>query len=93
MDDGYGIINKISSAAFDVYFIHSDKNMSLLLIYELLGAKLVADTPWTTAHILFVILIIWILGFCTCQIRKVLLRNSADKVLDKWHFINKEFEI
>ena len=87
------IINKISSATFDVYFVHSDKNTSFLLIYELLGAKLVSDTPWMTFHILFVILIIWGLGFCAYQIRKNLFRISVDKILDKLKFVNKEYEV
>lgn len=87
------IINKISNAAFDVYFVHSDKNTSLLLIYELLGARLVADTPWMIVHILFVIVIIWGLGWCMCQFRKQLFRFSVDRILDKVNFVNKVYKI
>lgn len=87
------IINKISKATFDVYFIHSDKNTSLLLMYELLGTRLVADTPWMIVHILFVIVIIWGLGWCACQLRKQLFRVSVDKVFDKANFINKVYKI
>lgn len=87
------LINKISSVAFDVYFVHSDKNTSLLLIYNLLGAKLVADTPWITVHILFVITVVWLIGFCTCQIRKRIFKVTVDRWLDKSKLINKKLEI
>ena len=86
-------VNKISNAAFDVYFVHSDKNTSLLLIYELLGAKFVVDTPWMAAHILFVVVVVWLIGFCACQIRKWIFGVTVDRWLDKAQFVNKELEI
>ena len=86
-------INGISKAAFDVYFVHSDKNTSLLLMYELLGAKFIVDTPWIMLHVIPVILIVWLLGFCTFKVRKKLFRLSVDKLLDKVRFLNREVEI
>ena len=86
-------VNAISSAALDVYFVHSDTNTSLLLIYELLGAKFFVDTPWILIHIIFVIGAIWILGFCTCQIRTRIFALSINKLIAKVNFINKKYEI
>lgn len=87
------LVNEISSAAFDVYCVHSDKNTSLLLIYELLGAKFVADTPLIAAHILFVVVVVWLVGFCACQIRKWIFGVTVNRWLDKSQFINRELEI
>lgn len=76
-----------------MYFIHSYKNTSLLLIYELLGAKFVVDTPWMTVHVLYVIGAIWLIGLCAYQIRKGILSITIDRFLKKWKFVNKELEI
>lgn len=86
-------INKISSATFDVYFVHSDKNTSLLLIYEFLGAKFVVDTPRMAVHVLFVVVAVWLIGVCVYQIRKGIFALTVNRLLDKWKFINKELEI
>ena len=86
-------VNAISSAALDVYFVHSDTNTSLLLIYELLGAKYFVDTPWILIHMIFVIGVIWILGFCTYQIRTRIFALSINKLIAKVNFINKKYEI
>ena len=87
------LINWISGSAFDVYFVHSDKNTSLLLIYELLGAKYIVDTPWIAAHAVPVVAIVWILGICTYKIRKALFSISIDKLLDGIGIINRKIEI
>ena len=87
------LVNKISEAVFDVYFVHSDKNTSLLLIYELLGAKVVADTPWMTVHVLFIVVSIWLIGFCAYRIRKGIFTIIVERFLEKWEFVNKELEI
>lgn len=86
-------INKLSSAAFDVYFIHSDKNTSLLLMYELLGAKYVVDTPWIILHVIFVIAVVWCLGCFAYIIRRKIFAVSVDKVLDRIPFLNAKIEV
>lgn len=86
-------INKISNSAFDVYFIHSDSNTSLLLFYEILGAKFIVDTPWTIVHLIMVIVVIWIIGFCVCQIRKYVFSITFDRLFGKIGFLNKDIEI
>lgn len=86
-------INQISEGTFDVYFVHSDKNTSLLLMYELLGAKFVADTPWIMLHVIFVIIVVWILGLCAFKIRKKIFDISINRLLDKICFINRKIEI
>lgn len=87
------IINKISKATFDIYFVHSDKNTSILLIYNLLGAKYVMDSPWMIIHIIFVIVAIWVLGLATCYIRENIFSITVDKWIDKLNFLKKELEI
>lgn len=86
-------INTISKVTFDVYFVHSDKKTSLLLIYELLGAKYVADTPWIILHIILVTIVVWILGYCTFCIRTKVFETTIDRVLDGIEFINKKEKI
>lgn len=86
-------INTISKVTFDVYFVHSDKKTSLLLIYELLGAKYVADTPWIVLHIILVTIVVWILGYCIFCIRTKVFETTIDRVLDGIDFINKKEEI
>lgn len=86
-------INKISKVAFDVYFVHSDENTSLLLIYELLGARYVADTPLLALHVILVIATVWLLGYCTYQIRKRIFAVTIDKWLNRVNVINRILEI
>lgn len=86
-------INAISRATFDVYYVHSDKKTSLLLIYELLGAKYVADTPWIVVHVIIVTVIVWILGYFTFQIRTRIFAFTVDKIINKIDFINRKQEI
>lgn len=76
------VINRISAASFDVYFVHSDINTSRLLIYHLLGAKFVTDTPWMIPHVLSVILVMWVLGFITHALRKRLFTRTVNRWLD-----------
>ena len=87
------IINQISAAAFDVYFVHSDLNTSRLLIFHLLGAKFVADTPWMIPHVVLVIFTMWILGFITYHLRKRLFAVTVDRWLDRIHWITESREI
>lgn len=87
------VVNRISEATFDVYFVHSDVNTSHLFIYELLGAKLVADTPWMILHVLLVIVAMWALGFLTYNIRKRLFSITIDRWLNKIKFIARCEEI
>lgn len=86
-------LNQISEATFDVYFVHSDVNTSRLLIYELLGAKFVADTPWMLPHVILVIAAMWLLGILTCRIRKRLFRVTVDRWLNKSKLIARCEEI
>lgn len=87
------VINQISAASFDVYFVHSDFNTSRLLIYHLLGAKYVADTPWMLLHMLLVILAMWMLGFITHTLRKRLFAITVDRWLDRIRWIAQCREI
>lgn len=87
------VINRISATSFDVYFVHSDINTSRLLIYHLLGAKFVTDTPWMLLHVLLVILAMWMLGFITYTLRKRLFAITVDRWLDRIRWITQCREI
>lgn len=87
------VINQISVASFDVYFVHSDFNTSRLLIYHLLGAKFVADTPWMLPHVLLVISIMWLLGFATYRLRKRLFAATIDRWFSRISWIARSHEI
>ena len=86
-------INRISAAAFDVYFVHSDMSTSRLLFYYLLGAKFVTDTPWMVPHILAVIPAVWLLGFLTYSLRKRLFAVTVDRWLDRIAWVVQSREI
>lgn len=90
---GSKVINRISAASFDVYFVHSDSNTCRLLIFHLLGAKFVADTPWMLPHVLLVISVMWILGFVTCRLRKQLFSVTVDRWLSNINWIARSREI
>ena len=87
------IINEISKATFDVYFVHSDKNTSIMLIYNLLGAKYVMDSPWMLVHIILVIVAIWLLGLVTYYIRENIFSVTVNEWIDRFNFLKKEVEI
>lgn len=87
------VINQISAASFDVYFVHSDFNTSRLLIYYLLGARFVADTPWMILHVLLVTLIMWIIGFATYNVRKKLFAATIDRWFSRISWIARSHEI
>lgn len=55
--------------------------------------KFVADTPLISVHILFVVVVVWLVGFCACQIRKWIFGVTVNRWLDKSQFINRELEI
>ena len=63
------LINKVSLATFDVYFVHSDFNTSYLLFSELLGGKHVVDSPLMIPHMIAVIPVVWIVGCVAFRIR------------------------
>ena len=86
-------VNRIATASFDVYFVHSDFNMSRLLFYHLLGAKFVADTPWMIPHILIVIPVVWLIGFVAHTLRKRLFAVSVDRWLNRIGWIVQLLEI
>lgn len=87
------LINTVSKATFDVYFVHSDFNTSYLLFYELLGAKYVVDTPGMILHLIAVIPAVYIVGCVSFKIRKQVFKISIDSWLDKVACINCEIEI
>lgn len=87
------IINKISASVFDVYFVHSDFNTSYLLFYEWLGAKYVVDSPKIMLHIIFVVMVVWIIGIISFIIRKFVFSISISRWLDNVVWINREIEI
>lgn len=82
-------INRISAAAFDVYFVHSDFNTSYLLFSGLLGARFVADTPWMIPHLLLVIPAVWLLGFAAWALRTKLFSQTIDRLLDRVALLNR----
>ena len=87
------VINKISAASFDVYFVHSDFNTIRLLIYHLLGAKFVADTPWMLLHVLLVIVAMWLLGLVTYSLRNRLFAATVHRSFDRISWIAGSREI
>lgn len=86
-------VNRISAAAFDVYFIHSDFNTSYLLFSCVLGARFVTDTPWMLPHLLLVIPAVWVLGFLCFHGRKWLFARFVDPILDRWNLINRKIDL
>lgn len=85
-------INRISAAAFDVYFVHSDLNTSHLLFSGLLGARFVADTPWMIPHLLLVIPAVWLLGFAAWRLRTELFSRTVDRLLDRIALLNRRID-
>ncbi len=86
-------VNRISAAAFDVYFVHSDFNTSYLLFSGLLGARFVADTPWVIVHLLLVIPVVWLLGYGTCMLRTRMFSRTVDRLLDRCALLNQKIDI
>lgn len=86
-------INKISEATFDTYFVHSDFNTCYLLISQLLGAKYVTDTPKMIPHLLFVILVVWVIGFIAFKARKWVFSFTVERWLNKVSWISREIEV
>lgn len=86
-------VNRLSTAAFDVYFVHSDPLTAKLLIYHLLQAKLVVDSPRMILHLLLVFPVIWLLGFVCCNLRNRLFSATIDKWLDKIPKLNQKINI
>ena len=87
------ILNSVSAATFDVYFVHSDFNTSRLFIYYILGARFVVDSPWMILHVIIVIIAMWLLGLAVYYVRKALFSLTVDRLLDKIKFISKKTEI
>lgn len=90
---GSRIINGISKATFDVYFVHSDARTSRLLFFELLGAKYVSDSPAMIPHMFLVIIVVWLLGFATYYIRRLIFNMTVAPWLNEIKFISHEEEI
>lgn len=85
-------INRISAAAFDVYFVHSDVHTSHLLFSGLLGARFAADTPWMIPHLLLVIPAVWLLGFAAWMLRTRLFSRTVDRLLDRIALLNRSID-
>lgn len=81
-------INAVSSAAFDVYFVHSDINTSRLLIYELLRGKFFVGSVWMMPHLILVTTILYLLGMISSKIRKSLFSFTVKRLLDRSKIIN-----
>lgn len=81
-------INAISSAAFDVYFVHSDIYTSKLLIFELLRGKLFVGTVWMIPHLIVVTTLLYLLGMIFSKVRKSLFSISVNRLLDHSNIIN-----
>lgn len=86
-------INRISAAAFDIYFVHSDFNTSYLLFSCLLGARFVADTLWMIPHLLLVIPAVWVLGYGAWRLRRALFSRTVDRLLDRFALLNRNIDI
>lgn len=86
-------VNRISAAAFDVYFVHSDFNTSYLLFSGLLGARFVADTVWMIPHLLVVIPVVWGLGYGAWLLRRALFARTIDRLLDRFALLNRNIDI
>ncbi len=88
-DLGYNsIINSMSTAAFDVYYVHSDMYTSRLLIYDLLKGNLFVDSIYMIPHLTFVIIVLYLLGMISHRLRNYLFSISINKWLDKIKLIN-----
>ena len=86
-------VNRISAAAFDIYFVHSDFNTSYLLFSGLLGARFVADTPWMLLHLVLVIPAVWVLGYVAWLLRRALFSRTVDRLLDRFVLLNQNTDI
>lgn len=86
-------LNRISAAAFDVYYVHGDFNTSFLLFSGLLGARFVADTVWMIPHLLLVIPVVWLLGWFAWRLRTMLFSATIDRLLDHWKLLNQNIDI
>ena len=87
------VVNFLAGAAFDVYFVHGDANTARLLIFELLGAKFVQDTPWMLLHLPAVILAVYVLGIAAYIVRSWLFRYTVDKWIGKVPFLCRQTDI
>ena len=86
-------INFLGASAFDVYFVHGDANTARLLIFELLGAKYVTDSPWMLLHLPIVILAMYLLGIVAYYIRIWLFKYTVDPVIRKIPFLCREIDV
>lgn len=86
-------INFLAASAFDVYFVHGDANTARLLIFELLGAKLVQDTPWMLLHLPVVILTVYALGVVMYLLRSWLFRITVNKWVDRILLFSREIDV
>ena len=84
------IINRISKATLDAYFVHSEKWTSGLLISHLLFGEAVVDKPIMIPHMIITIIVIWMIGYLMYCIRKWLFRTTG---IYKLNSRIKEFSI
>lgn len=87
------IINKISNCAFDVYFIHSDINTSNLLIGRLLHGHLFINSPLMIFHMIFTVIIVWVIGYIACTLRTKLFKVSLEPILDRVLILNRVIDL
>lgn len=87
------VINKIGNSAFDVYFIHSDINTSNLLIGKLLKGHLFINSPLMAVHMIFTVVIIWMIGYFACILRTKFFKVSIEKILDKIPILKRSIDL
>ena len=87
------VINEISKATFDVYFVHSDAKTSKMLIFELLGGKYVSDRLAMIPHMFVVIIVIWLMGVISYYIRNKIFHSMINPWLDELIFVSHSEEI
>lgn len=87
------VINYLASVSFDVYFIHSDKNLGKILIYNILCGYLFVDSPTMIIHLIFIIPIIWGLGIIFSIIRKNIVNFIFYKFVNRFNLLKYEIKI
>lgn len=85
-------INRISAATFDEFFVHSDRFIAGA-VRGMIGLHLVHGTPWMIPHMLLDLIVMWILGYFACILRRKLFGVTIDKLLARIKFVNYSAEI
>ena len=85
-------INRISAATFDEFFVHSDRFIAGA-VRGMIGLHLVQGTTWMIPHMLLDLIVMWVLGYFACIVRRKLFGVTIDKLLARIKFVNYSAEI